>query len=62
MQEKQVTLERSATHSAIEILSSLSEEFIEEIFDSHNEEEDAVVQGEREYPILGQLLRVLSQG
>lgn len=58
MQTHQAILDRQVTHAAIEILSSLSEEFIEEIFDN-SEEEDAVVQGEREYPILVQLLRVV---
>jgi hypothetical protein len=38
MQNKQITIDRAATHGAIEILSNLSEEFIEEIFDKQPEE------------------------
>lgn len=60
MQGKNITLDKAATHGAIEILSNLAEEFIEEIFDKPSEEEDSVIQTEREFPILNQLFRVLT--
>jgi hypothetical protein len=60
MQSKSAVVDRTATHAAIEILSNLSEEFIEEIFDRQPEEEDAVIQTEREFPILNQLFRLLA--
>lgn len=60
MESHSAVVDRAATHSSIEILSNLSEEFIEEVFDRHSEEEDAVVQADREYPILNLLFRLLA--
>ena len=50
------------THGAIEILTNLSEEFMDLVFRGQEENEDEVVQSEREHPILTTIFKIASEG
>lgn len=49
------------THTAVEILTNLSEEFVENIFDNPYAQEDEVIQSEKEYPTLNFIFKIITE-
>jgi hypothetical protein len=61
MRRTNTLLDKTLTHSAIETLTSLTEEFMEYVFENKGSKDDEVIQNEEEYAILHYILRVLTE-